>query len=99
MISPSLHPVPIRAAFEPRSRWAIGLTPRSIALLTVGFLGLVPGFWDPHLAYSMLAWDALVLLFSILDGLRLPAPAVPGPTPPLSTPRRRSSLPSKTTAN
>jgi uncharacterized protein (DUF58 family) len=74
LISPSLHPGSIRAAFEPRSRWAFGLTPRSIALLTVGFLGLVPGFWDPRLAYSMLAWDALVLLFSILDGLRLPVP-------------------------
>ena len=74
MISPTLHPVPIRAAFEPRSRWAFGLTSRSIALLIVGFLGLVPGFWDARLTYSMLAWDALVLLFSILDGLRLPAP-------------------------
>jgi uncharacterized protein (DUF58 family) len=75
MISPSLHPGPISAPFEPRIRWAIGLTPRSIALLIVGFLGLVPGFWDARLAYSMLAWDALVLLFAILDGLRLPAPA------------------------
>jgi len=74
VIAPSLHPGPIRAAFEPRSRWAFGLTPRSMALLIVGFLGLVPGFWDARLAYSMLAWDALVLLFSILDGLRLPAP-------------------------
>jgi uncharacterized protein (DUF58 family) len=73
MISPSLHPGPIRAAFEPRSRWAFGLTPRSIALLLVGFLGLVPGFWDSRLAYSMLAWDLLVLLFAFLDGLRLPA--------------------------
>jgi uncharacterized protein (DUF58 family) len=39
----------------------------------VGFLGLVPGFWDSRLAYSMLAWDLLVLLFAFLDGLRLPA--------------------------
>ncbi|HXR38282.1 MAG TPA: DUF58 domain-containing protein, partial [Terracidiphilus sp.] len=74
MFAPSLHPVPIRAAFEPRGRWAFGLTGRSIALLTFGFLGLVPGFWEPRLAYSMLAWDFLVLLFAFLDGLRLPAP-------------------------
>ncbi|HEY1904311.1 MAG TPA: DUF58 domain-containing protein [Terracidiphilus sp.] len=74
MISPSLHPAPVRAAFEQRSRWAFGLTPRSITLLLIGFLGLIPGFWEPHLAYSMLAWDFLVLLFSLLDGLRLPAP-------------------------
>ncbi|HUD14501.1 MAG TPA: DUF58 domain-containing protein [Terracidiphilus sp.] len=73
MISPSLHPAPIRAAFEPRSRWAYGLTPRSVALLCAGFLGLIPGFWDPHLAYSMLAWDFLVLVFTVLDAFRLPA--------------------------
>lgn len=73
MISPSLHPSPVRAAFEPRSRWAFGLTPRCVALLTFGFLGLIPGFWDSRMAYSMLAWDFLVLLFSVLDGLRLPA--------------------------
>jgi uncharacterized protein (DUF58 family) len=74
VISPSLHPAPIRAVCEPRSRWAFGLTPRAINLLLAGFLGLIPGFWDPHLAYSMLAWDFLVLLFALLDGLRLPAP-------------------------
>jgi uncharacterized protein (DUF58 family) len=52
----------------------LGLTPRSITLLLVGFAGLIPGFWEPRLAYSMLAWDFLVLLFALLDGLRLPAP-------------------------
>jgi uncharacterized protein (DUF58 family) len=72
MISPSLHPAPIRAAFEPRSRWAVGLTLRAVVLLCFGFLGLIPGFWDPHLAYSMLTWDLLVLLFAGLDALRLP---------------------------
>ncbi|MGO9337085.1 MAG: DUF58 domain-containing protein [Terracidiphilus sp.] len=73
MISPSLHPAPIRAVCHPRSRWAVGLTPRAITLLLAGFLGLIPGFWDPHLAYSMLAWDTIVLLSALLDGLRLPA--------------------------
>jgi uncharacterized protein (DUF58 family) len=75
MISPSLHPGPVRAICQPRSRWAFGLTPRAISLLLAGFLGLIPGFWDPHLAYSMLAWDFLVLLFALLDGLRLPRAA------------------------
>jgi len=74
MIAPSLHPAPIRAAFEPRARFAFGLTPRTIVLLLIGFLGLIPGFYDYRLAYSMLAWDSLVLLFALLDGLRLPAP-------------------------
>jgi len=75
MISPSLHPAPVSAACERRRRWAFGLTPRSIGLLLVGFVWLVPGFWDGRLAYAMLAWDALVLLFALLDGLRLPGAA------------------------
>jgi uncharacterized protein (DUF58 family) len=74
VIAPSLHPGPVRADFEPRSRWAFGLTPRTVVLLLAGFVGLLPGFWDARLAYSMLAWDFLVLLFALLDGLRLPAP-------------------------
>jgi len=74
MISASLHPAPIRAACQPRSRFAFALTPRCITLLLLGFLGLIPGFFDFRLAYSMLAWDVLVLLFATLDGLRLPAP-------------------------
>jgi uncharacterized protein (DUF58 family) len=73
MIAPSLHPGPAHAAFEPRRRWAFGLTGRTIGLLLIGFLGLIPGFWDYRLAYSMLAWDFLVLLFAFLDGMRLPA--------------------------
>jgi uncharacterized protein (DUF58 family) len=73
MISPSLHPAPVSAACERRRRWSFGLTPRSIGLLIAGFIWLVPGFWDGRLAYAMPAWDALVLLFALLDGLRLPA--------------------------
>jgi len=75
MISPSLHPDPISALCQPRSRWAFGLTPRAIWLLIAGFALLVPGFWDGRLAYSMLAWDALVLLAAQLDGQRLPRAA------------------------
>jgi uncharacterized protein (DUF58 family) len=75
MISPSLHPAPISAVCERRRRWGFGLTPRSIGLLLAGFVWLVPGFWDGRLAYAMPAWDVLVLLFALLDGLRLPAAA------------------------
>jgi uncharacterized protein (DUF58 family) len=75
MISPSLHPDPISAACEPRRRWGFGLTPRTIWLLIAGFLLLVPGFWDGRLAYSMLAWDALVFAAAFLDGRRLPQAA------------------------
>jgi uncharacterized protein (DUF58 family) len=72
MISPSLHPEPVRAVCERRRRWGFGLTPRAIGLLSAGFLWLIPGFWDGRLAYAMLAWDALALLAALLDGLRLP---------------------------
>ena len=75
MISPSLHPDPVSAVCERRRRWSFGLTPRSIGLLLLGFVWLIPGFWDGRLAYAMLAWDALVLLFALLDGIRLPAAA------------------------
>jgi uncharacterized protein (DUF58 family) len=73
MISSSLHPGPVHAVCEPRRRWSFGLTRRSIALLTAGFLLLVPGFWLSGLSYAMLIWDALVLLGTLLDGLRLPS--------------------------
>jgi uncharacterized protein (DUF58 family) len=73
MIAPSLHPDSVSAACERRRRWAFGLTARSIGLLLVGFVWLVPGFWDWRLAFAMPAWDALVLIFALLDGLRLPA--------------------------
>jgi len=75
MISASLHPDAVQAACEPRRRWSFGLTPRAIVLLLIGFAWLIPGFWDPKLAYTMLAWDALILLAAFLDGFRLPSPA------------------------
>jgi uncharacterized protein (DUF58 family) len=75
MISPSLHPDPVRAACRPRCRWGFALTPRAIGLFVAGFLWLIPGFWDGRLAYAMLAWDALILLAALLDGLRLPRAA------------------------
>ncbi len=75
MISPSLHPGPVTGACQRRRRWAFGLTPRAIWLLLAGFVWLVPGFWEARLAYAMPAWELLVLLFALLDGLRLPTAA------------------------
>ncbi len=72
MISPSLHPETVRAACRPRRRWAFGLTARSIVLLLIGFVWLIPGFWIGALSYAMIAWDALILLAALLDGRRLP---------------------------
>lgn len=73
MISPSLHPEPVCAACQTRRRWGFGLTPRSIVLLLVGFIWLVPGFWNERLAFAMPAWEVLVLICAALDGMRLPA--------------------------
>lgn len=75
MISPHFHPASVRANCEPRSRWGFGLTARSVALLIAGFAFLIPGLWDERIGYGMLAWDALVLLAALLDGLRLPKAA------------------------
>jgi uncharacterized protein (DUF58 family) len=75
MLQPTLHPAPITAAARPRSRFAFGLTPRTLGLLAAGFLALIPGYRHPQLAYLLLYWDALILLAALWDGLRLPAPA------------------------
>jgi uncharacterized protein (DUF58 family) len=72
MISPSLHPEPVRAACRPRGRFAFGLTSRAIWLLAGGLLLALPGFFRATWGYGMLVWDALVFLAVILDGLRLP---------------------------
>ncbi|MGO8757880.1 MAG: DUF58 domain-containing protein [Terracidiphilus sp.] len=74
MISPSLHPDPVRAVCQPRGRFAFGLTPRAIWLLVAGFLLALPGFFRPTWGFGMLVWDGLVLLIAFLDGLRLPVP-------------------------
>jgi uncharacterized protein (DUF58 family) len=87
MMLSSLHPTPVSAACERRRRWSFGLTLRTIGLLLAGFVWLIPGYWDWRLAFAMPAWEALVLLAALLDGLRLPAPAK------LTVGRRWSSAP------
>ncbi|MGD0155849.1 MAG: DUF58 domain-containing protein [Terracidiphilus sp.] len=75
MISPSLHPESVRAECRLRRRWfAFGLTPRTIWLLASGMVLALPGFFHASWGLGMLAWDALVLLMALLDGLRLPVP-------------------------
>ena len=58
-----------------RFNFAFGLTGRTLYLLAAGFLLLIPGYYRHSLAYAMLAWDALILVAALLDGLRLPNPA------------------------
>ena len=72
MIAPQFHPGEVRAQCEPRNKLSFALTPRTIALLLAGFVFLIFGLWDVRLSYAMLAWDALVMLAALLDGMRLP---------------------------
>jgi uncharacterized protein (DUF58 family) len=75
MLNPALHPETVSASCQPRGRFAFGLSRRALILLGLGLLWLVPGYYIPRLAWGMLVWDGLILLFSLMDGLRLPAPA------------------------
>src|SRR6185437_14259418 len=73
MISSSLHPGSVRAACRPRRRLLpAGLTVRTILLLLAGFVWLTPGFWNSLWSYATPAWDFLVLMAALLDGVRLP---------------------------
>src|ERR1700690_3312179 len=72
MISSSLHPGTVGGPCQPRGRFGFGLPPRAIWLLAVGLLFALPGFFRATWGFGMLAWDALVFLAVVLDGLRLP---------------------------
>jgi len=54
--------------------FAFGLTLRALLLLAAGFLFLIPGYYEPRLAWGMLIWDGLILFIALLDGIRLPRP-------------------------
>ncbi len=73
MRNASLHPDAVRAACQPRGRFAFGLTSRAIWLLAAGLLLALPGFFSARLGFGMLVWDVLVLAAALWDGLRLPA--------------------------
>jgi uncharacterized protein (DUF58 family) len=75
MTAGSFAPQPVSGAGQPRGRLAFGLTRRALLLLLAGVLWLAPAFFYPSLAWGMAAWDGIILLAALLDGLRLPAPA------------------------
>jgi len=75
MIAPSLHPDPIRAACEPRGRFAFGLTPRTILLAAAGLFLALPGFFHTAWGMGMIAWELLLAAAVLLDAQRLPRPA------------------------
>ena len=75
MLQPSLHPATVKAQCTPRIRLSFGLTARTVFLFGLGFLWLVPGYYIPRLVWAMPAWDALILVAALYDGLRLPHPS------------------------
>ncbi len=70
----SLLPDPQQAAAVRRGRFAFGASRRTLLLLFVGIGWVLAAFfWRGFLAV-LLAWDVVVILLAILDGLRLPKP-------------------------
>ena len=71
----TLIPAPVKA--RAKARWhAYALTPRTLALLLVGFLLAGPGFFHaPRVwIWAMIAWDVAVIVLAALDAAFLPAP-------------------------
>lgn len=74
MSSLNILPEPRTAPAVPRGRLSFALTRRTLLLLLLGTLWLVPAFFVRNFIWGVLAWDATILLFALVDGLRLPAP-------------------------
>ena len=75
MISPSLIAEPRRATGVARSRFSFGITGRALGLLLLGTLWLIPAFFVRRFVWGVFLWDVTVLLFSLIDGVQLPAPS------------------------
>jgi uncharacterized protein (DUF58 family) len=52
-----------------------GLSARALLFLAAGLLWAIPAFFHPHRIWIMLAWDGLIALLVVLDGMGLPAPS------------------------
>jgi uncharacterized protein (DUF58 family) len=65
---------PARSPAAPVSRFSFGFTRRALLLLLLGTLWFVPAFFVRRFAWGVVAWDATVLLFALIDGWLLPAP-------------------------
>jgi uncharacterized protein (DUF58 family) len=51
-----------------------GLTARALLLFCAGLVLAIPAFWQPRRIGFMFAWDALLVVLCVLDGVRLPRP-------------------------
>jgi uncharacterized protein (DUF58 family) len=65
---------PVHSPATPVSRFSFGFTRRPLLLLLLGTLWFVPAFFVRRFVWGVVAWDATVLLFALIDGWLLPAP-------------------------
>lgn len=74
MISPTIVAESKVSSAAPVSRFSFGMTRRALLLLLLGTAWIVPAFFVRRFLWGALLWDATILLFALVDGLRLPAP-------------------------
>ena len=74
MISHAIVAEPARAPAAAVGRFSFGFTQRTLLLLLLGTLWFVPAFFVRSFVWGVVAWDATVLLFALIDGWLLPSP-------------------------
>jgi uncharacterized protein (DUF58 family) len=72
VIAVRLSPPPVKAAGRASGRWAFGPTPRTVLLLALGLVLVIPGWVDSRALILMAVWDASVLVLAAIDLRRLP---------------------------
>ena len=70
----SLIPATVTARAERRGRLPFAFGPRFFIVLLLGLVWLVPAWWSSQFIAVMFVWDALALMFWLVDLYRLPAP-------------------------
>ena len=70
----SLIPAAVTARLERRGRLPFAFGTRFFIVLLLGLFWLVPAWWSSQFIVVMFVWDALALIFWLVDLSRLPAP-------------------------
>ncbi len=73
-MSSQLTPPVVEAAAQSRKWLPFGFAFRFFLMFGIGFVWLIPAWWQPRLIGAMFIWDALLLLAWLFDLMRLPGP-------------------------